>query len=494
MVTKARSEIVRIPLATDSLWRDSNRDKDARLINCFVDTSKTSKKSWVVKRPGIRGNNYLDQPFNPIPAGEVRGYYNWHVPNGFVYEFVVIDDVLYELSMGSIRVLNTGIGDACVGWCEIDNGGIPYLFMCDGVTGYRIDDFAAVTIITDLDFPNPHVPTPVFIDGYVLLPRAFSQDIHNSVVDNVLSWRAGDFVTAEMYSDNVEALSKQNNQLIAFGGETCEFLYNASLTDGSPFARNNSIVATVGCQDLYSIAQSDKVLYFVGTMPGSSLGVWCIEGLQPKKISTEYVDRVLTGTNLNEPYIGRIVQVAGKTFYVLQNLFEGGDLTPFTLVYNQDEGMWSEWTDEDGNMFISSFFAGPDSQSFNYSNPWAFFWPTTGDEVYRDSVIDVNTNVTTYYDIPMEIYTPIIDFDTSKRKFVSNLNIIGDLQPGQTIDIRWSDDDYETWSSWHTINMDTRMFLPRIGSFRRRAFHIRYVGDTNCRLEALELEVTIGES
>jgi hypothetical protein len=84
------------------------------------------------------------------------------------------------------------------------------------------------------------------------------------------------------------------------------------------------------------------------------------------------------------------------------------------------------------------------------------------------------------------------DFDLMDRKFMHSLDVVGDLTTGDTIDIRWSDDDYRTWSSWKTLNMSPRAYFKRLGHFRRRAFELLHTGNYPLRLEALEFEVDIG--
>ena len=99
-----------------------------------------------------------------------------------------------------------------------------------------------------------------------------------------------------------------------------------------------------------------------------------------------------------------------------------------------------------------------------------------------------------YYDdagtsILADVYTNKYDGSTMNRKFMHNLNVVGDL--GASFTIRWSDDDYSTWNSYFTLST-TRPFITRCGSFRRRAFNIRHTANEDFRLEAIEFEVDVG--
>jgi hypothetical protein len=55
--------------------------------------------------------------------------------------------------------------------------------------------------------------------------------------------------------------------------------------------------------------------------------------------------------------------------------------------------------------------------------------------------------------------------------------------------LRWTDDDYVTYSKFRTIDLDLeRSRARRLGNFSRRAFEVLHVKDANFRMEALEIE------
>jgi len=98
--------------------------------------------------------------------------------------------------------------------------------------------------------------------------------------------------------------------------------------------------------------------------------------------------------------------------------------------------------------------------------------------------------------ITTEIYTTKFDFETMNLKSMQSLNIISDLlDSGYTIQVRWSDDDYLTWSSGRSIDLtDGFPATQQLGSFRRRAFRIRHADNKPLRLEALEVTYDTGIS
>ena len=94
-----------------------------------------------------------------------------------------------------------------------------------------------------------------------------------------------------------------------------------------------------------------------------------------------------------------------------------------------------------------------------------------------------------------EIITNRYDMDTYKRKFMSNLRVIGDQEDANSIDVRWTDDDYRSWSNWKSINTnDGFPNWSRLGAFRRRAFNLRHTLNKPLRLECLEVTFFEGDS
>ena len=66
---------------------------------------------------------------------------------------------------------------------------------------------------------------------------------------------------------------------------------------------------------------------------------------------------------------------------------------------------------------------------------------------------------------------------------------------GNSLAIRWSDDDYVTWSNTKTVTLsDDFPNWSRLGSFRRRAFNMKHDLNYPLRLESLEVSFYEGDS
>lgn len=525
-----QSTTVRVPLAGHTMYRNTSLNKDQRFLNCYQESVKDEladkKKSFVVKRPGLTSNHSTE-------TATARGLTYF---NGKFY--AVVGNSLYENDV-DIYTLATSSGP--VGFESFDSEGLNYLFLCDGTDGYVIDTSSVVTKVnvtysawqastnyalgdkriptvdngyyyevtadsgssggseptwptaigsTVVDsgitwtcagsyggFPSPHIPTPQYIDGYMLLPRSGSADVHNSDVENVFGWGSGNFFTAEMWPDNVVSLIRQNNMLITLGSYSGEFFYDAAQTGGSPFQRNESAALQMGCVAPYAVFEEEKFCVFVGQSRTGGRAIWLIEGFQPKKISNEFIERILDaeGTNLASA-TGYGLRTAGHLFYVL-------NLTNTTLVYDIEEKVWHEW--RTGTGAFEYWFMTDKEDGYPYllhksSGAVVKMSPT----VYQDVSADIN----------VDIYTNLVDFDTMNRKFMHNMTVVCDQQANDSITVYWTDDDYSTWSSGKTLSRDSRAFFSRCGAFRRRAFRIAHTGNYPFRAESIEAEVDLGFS
>lgn len=530
--TQLTSQPERIPFSGTLMYRSSARDKDQRFINCFQESIKNevtdSKKVYCVKRPGLtQGTQVL------VGGGTARGLYYWDSAY-----YSVIGNKLYEGS-SAIQTLATSTGE--VGFVEFDNSGVEYLFLSDGTNAYVINTAGTVTqvnqtysawtaatnyavgnrviptvvngyyyevtadagsshatteptwpttigsTVVDQDitwtcsgeyggFPSPHIPTPRFIDGYMLLAAANSGDIYNSDVDNIYGWGSSNFVSAEMWPDQVVRLARQNNQLVAFGLYSTEFFYDAATSSGSPFSRNEGTVLQLGCAAAYAVYENERYLLFISQTKSGGRAVWKVEGFTPKKVSTEAVERILdaAGTGISTVK-GYGIRTKGHLFYVI-------NLASCTLVYDPEENVWHEWSTNSSSTHTTFTY----NYATDIGNGKVALLHNTDGYLYTMDPAVYQDNATA---ILMDAYTQKYDGSTMNRKFMHNLNVVGDL--GATYTIRWSDDDYVTWSSYTTLST-TRPFISRLGSFRRRAFHVRHTANEDARLEMIEFEVDVG--
>jgi hypothetical protein len=93
--------------------------------------------------------------------------------------------------------------------------------------------------------------------------------------------------------------------------------------------------------------------------------------------------------------------------------------------------------------------------------------------------------------IELEIVTNKWDAGTYRRKTLDRLNIIGEASSNnaanQNIDVSFSDDDYQTFSTPRTLDLAGRASLHQWGMFNRRAFKLEYSELDRVWLQEIEL-------
>ena len=452
--------------------------KDARLVNMLVEVFQTpdnvNQRVFVKSRPGLATVYTTNNAVG-------RGCYYW-VVSGVGYIISVSGDKVY--SNGTlVKTLTTSTGE--VGFTEfVSSTGTVTLVMLDGTKGYVFSTpTTAPTEITDVDFPTPHIPMPVFMDGYLFVAKADTQDIYNSDLDDPLLWTTGDFISAEMYPDKIKALSKNNNYIYAVGSNSVEYFFDAANATGSPLGRHESAVQQFGTVAAATVVQTEKEVVLVGETGNGGHTVWTIDGFKEKEIGTPAIRSIFRaeGSNLANAK-AHCIRVSGQKLYIIS-------LTSVTLVYSFDTQMWSEWTSG-----TTGALAFKGSHAADGPNGMAYLLDDSNGKVYTISE-DNHTDAGTGF--LCQIVTPKYDFDTFNRKFMSRFSLIGDIPDGSgagnVLQIYWTDDDYQTWSTARDLSFDYDFpCIAQLGNFRRRAFKIEYSQPYLLRLEAFEVDINKG--
>lgn len=453
--------------------RDGTPTKDQRFYNMYPEMIKSpitdGKKYYLKKRPGTAS-------WLVLPAGVGRGLFFWPV-NAITY--TCIGNQVYANNTPLIT-LTTSVGQ--VGFCEFRSDTQDFLFFCDGIHAYVISPGDVVTQITDANFPSPHVPQPVYLDGYIFLAKPLTQQIWNSQLGNPFAWPTDGFIDAEMFPDTLVGLSKVQNYLAAVGTASIEWLYDNGNATGSPLQRNAPAVSQFGCPAPQTINQTEKELIMVGDTGNGGRTVWVLDGFQPAEIANEPVrealdaegDAIGTATAFS-------IQCAGHKWYVL-NLY----VNPRTFVYDFEEKMWHEWGTGADVPSGLEWMAGT-----NTFNGVPILLSRNSGAVGQMSPI--------YYTdfggpIFCMVVTVKIDFDTDKRKRFYRLSLVGDSPNGDSavpMTISWSDDDYNTWSSGTVMSVNaTYPTITQLGIARRRAFKFTFQQPYALRLESFEVDIT----
>jgi hypothetical protein len=265
-----------------------------------------------------------------FPSTVLRGFHVWEKSPGTIYYFAVVGTGVYttvtpEVANTWTSVNTIAAGTGPVRFTEyIDDVATKKLIMVDGVAGYVFTSNLAGTLIVDADFPTPHVPWPVFIDGYLFLAKANTGDIYNSDLNDPAAWTAGSFISSELYPDDIQALVKVNNYLLAIGTQGCEYFYDAGNETASPLARQEGGSLPFGCIIPNSIAVNKNSVVMITNSNDGQAVIKVIEDFKHKDLDSSFVIPMLNSRIRNNASItsagvrGYFFRQSGKLFYAIK--------------------------------------------------------------------------------------------------------------------------------------------------------------------------------
>ena len=470
----------RIPLTQPIESRNGTFAKDSYSANCFFETR--DQKREFVKRPGLVAVAQVT-PVTPPAYLDSQGLTSF---NGNLV--AAIANNLYQINPSTYAVTSIGSVSASTAAVYFVRTFLDtYLFLHNTVNAYLLNQSNAFVSMTGLP-SGPYVPGVVYLDNYVFIGTADNR-IYNCNVGDPLTWDALSYLTFEQTTDNLVGIVKHLNYLVAFGNASTQFFYDAGNATGTPLAVAQSYTSEIGCANGDSIVATNNTVLWTGTSKTAGKGVYLMDGVSPVRVSTHHIDKHLEADGLSN-VSAYCYTVNGHTLYILTL-----HTTNQTLVYDITEKMWYSWTQYS-------------MQSNDQPNPGtyqeSYFRPTYYAQVNGNSyVLDDDTatlyvfSTTTYQDNGQPIYcrtvTDIADNGSTKRKFYGRLEIIGDKVAG-TMQIRHTGDDYNTWSSYRSVDLNaSRAQIYLGGADRRRAWEFLCTSDVSLRLDGAEIDFRIGE-
>jgi len=181
---------------------------------------------------------------------------------------------------------------------------------------------------------DPQAPINVthiaFIDGYVLANRKETSLIQFSNLEDGLVWDALDFFSAKTKQDEVTSLSVLWREILAVGKDSMDYYWNDGTT---PFSRLEGAYIERGCIAPYSLIFADNTYFWLD----NTRRFVRLDGRTPQIISTPF-DRIIQGYGTVEDCTADLCEVKGKPWIIWSFPTEGK-----TLVYDIMLKIWYEW-------------------------------------------------------------------------------------------------------------------------------------------------------
>ena len=455
----------RLPLVVVTSNRDGTVSKDARLVNCYIEVTKEGEMD-IYKRPGLASAGV-------VAAGLAgRGIWFWE---GALYS--VFGDRLYRNN----TLAGSGL-DETGGMYRFDSnlGTTPQLVFGNGKKTYAFDTTLSNDLHSiDSNFPEEVVKGFAYLNGpiYVMQEGATIWGSASNSVDQNGDWDPLNFIRAQIEPDKGVYLSKQLVYVVALKQWTIEYFFDAGNPTGSPLQSVQGMKIAYGCAHADSVQKINDVLFFLSMDQTNSLQVSTVDKGAHRIVSTPAIDRLLATIDTTTVYSWQL-KLNGHSFYIVT--FKEGNLT---LAYDITQELWFQWTDHEGNYFpiVASAYDNEGNHILQHESTGELFY-ISGDN-YKDGE----------YPIVLDIYTPPFDANTYRRKHLKVMKFIGDQVPGSTAEVRWSADDYQTWSSKRSIDLSlARPVLTNCGTFTKRAYHIRHTADTPFRMRAVDVQYDLG--
>ena len=519
----------RIPLAHNIGSRDGTLNKDSKLGNAIIEVEKKESIA-AVKRPGLK-------TYQTLTAGEGLGifaagthlltiigttFYDNGVANATPVDGTGSYDFIYSVDQTQVFFKNANHGYVYTiatstildlqGTITTQNGttvsGTPVVTLSASnpaiqvgqiVTGtgvplgtYVLTIFGTaltlsqnatasgtVSLTFTTSYPATTVPGAVFVDGYYVVgtPEGL---LYNSNVEDPTTWQAINYIGVVSSADPLLAIGRTINYIVTFGSFHIEFFYDAGSSPGSPFLPYQNSVIKFGVAAKSSVVQMDNTLVWMSTSYQKGFQVMTMAGQSAQVISNQYIERIINNCNPASAYAFSI-KTSGHSLYVL-TLRDLG----YTLVYDFAQNGWTYWTSTENN--VEGYFKG--QYYTKYQNMDLLQHETNG-KVYE---FDPNTYQDDGNPIAVLARTPLVDGGDNLRKFWRSVQVVGDKIDSYAL-LRYTSDDYQTFSAWQNVNLNTaKSEVHRLGQGRRRAFDLLHQDNVPLRLEYFEVDVEKGDS
>lgn len=452
-----------IPCTQHIGTRDGSLQKDAKMVNCFLEQSENGETA--VKRAGTA---FVAQVSTNTPQGMLL---NSNAP------FSIQGDILINITTG----FSFAIPSVTVPGQQYSIlSDVPYgMSFLKSPSGLWVFNGSVVTKVTSIYYPPLTVSGFVYLDGTYYVMDNTGQ-VFGSALQDPTTWSSLSVIAADATLGLGAGIIRHLNYLIAFYVSGTQFYYDAGNSPGIALAPVGNASWTTGCAAGASLRETADITFFISRTKQYGRAVSQFEGLSMTKISNPYIERILNLSTLIDVR-SFAIKTSGHTFYAITLT----DLN-VTLVYDVVFGEWHIW---------SSLVSGVE-QYFSCAN----YLATPTQDLFQDTstnaIVSMSPLFFTDYtgSIPVLIRTPAYDWGSLRQKRFAAMFLLSDTIP-TTVSLRYSDNDYATYSAYRAIDLSTvRKMLRNLGMSRRRSWDIYHLDATPLRLFRIELDLKMMES
>jgi len=468
--------------------------KDQLFQNCLFYPTKnpyTNKESiFVSRRIGMPASGTTDANF-----AEIEGFYYWKAVGTMVrygYDsggpgtqsrYNIVD------SAGTSTAQTTGNNNRIFHVSEgKTSGGTNAVFLISAAIGntyttiYMFPDLAGVD--TNITVPSGSCGHLAHMNDYVFIANTDGR-IYNSTLNDPTTGYT-DFIGVDMNPGTLVTVFRYKSYVVAFKTHSMELFRIGEQTTGSPLQRVVEGLHQIGIfKDVTNgstwsslpisappIVEGNDTIFWLG-QGNDGLGVYTMEGDQPKKISDPFQDKYLTKYGGYFKYL-----VVGKRRLLLVYC------TNEWLVLDIDSGIWSIWVSAKASDIFKTWCNTFNGEGLISASSNVYYtWTPSSTIPY----LDIDSTIT------RKVRTSNIDFDNNELKDFPGLTILGARATSTSnIAVRWSKDDYQTWTSSKNVDMSsTYPGLYALGVGRRIAFEFSDTVQSEQRLRGFELDYNI---
>ena len=338
----------------------------------------------------------------------------------------------------------------------------------------------------------------VSLGGYAAIMTK-DGNLWNSDINAPFTWQSYAHTSAQQYEDTGMGALRYRTYILAFGEYSIEFFKETDSISSSNLQVSPELTVKIGVRSPKHFDAIEDTVAFISNGKDGSVGVYLMDDLRPRKVSSGDVDYILSKLGPTNFEL-HVMTLYGKRMIVLNSLSSLASAQYISMMYYLEDDLWVDWKVTEAGT------------ATDYTHPWQFPAGAINDTVYAVSPAQATNGpyITKYqaetdgqyYDnlvasskvVTAYVQTPIFNFKTNRRKFMSKLHLIHksstSYNPGANVTVYWSDDNGQTWRSRPFSS--TLAILSSFGSFRKRIFRIVEATTGFYEIHALEIELRMG--